>query len=172
MLKNTLAVLGLLSLMLVVGGASWEALNPRSSSPSARGPLGLTAAELPISRHFHTTTTIPANVAIQIPIPPSLGLLIRKVKLSTQGGLGSFNFSIDGQLVAVTNPAGTGIFFDPMLFVPPGSVLEVFAPSSIPIADDRNVASLTEGEARVSRIEAIRIGIQHEQSISEDAHFL
>ena len=132
MLKNTLAVLGLLSLMLVVGGASWEALNPRSSSPSARGPLGLTAAELPISRHFHTTTTIPANVAIQIPIPPSLGLLIKKVKLSTQvpGALGSFNFSIDGQLVAVTNPAGTGIFFDPMLFVPPGSILEVIAISS------------------------------------------
>ena len=33
MLKNTLAVLGLLSLMLVVGAASWEALSPATQIP-------------------------------------------------------------------------------------------------------------------------------------------
>ena len=36
MLKNTLAVVGLLSLMLVVGGASWEAFSPTTQIPQQK----------------------------------------------------------------------------------------------------------------------------------------
>ena len=78
MIRNTLAVLGLLSLMLVVGGASWEALNPTAQIPQEKPKIDTPKPEgaKPYTPSRLEWLALLLNANYRAAIPPERGLTV------------------------------------------------------------------------------------------------
>ena len=134
MLKNTLAAIGGLTLVALLGA---NALTPAAQSPSPGG--GLRVADLPISRSFHMTVS--GNTAMQF--PANAGVLITEIGATNDAG-GTVTMTVNGAPVAKVqmptnvsgncssayNPKATQYQmykyrFEPPLLVAPGSSFDI-----------------------------------------------
>ena len=121
-MKTTLAAVGLISVLTLLGGAAWKTFANPDTAPAVRGPMGTTVADLPVSRHSSVVLSLPDNQPAIVPFPSAVGFLITEIAASIPGdSLTRGTIRIDG---AITAEWTGNKSFNPPILVPPSSTLE------------------------------------------------
>jgi len=133
-MHRTLAIVGLLALLVVLGSAAHPVLAP-SSGTVQQAPTGVRVADLPLGRHVHGTILVPTGSLagggpfVSIPLPPSFGIAIASIAVSAMGSGGAVEVIVDGVLAARIVPTTEKPHeFNPPLLVRPGATLQLTSP--------------------------------------------
>jgi len=119
----------------VLGGAGYKAFQPPLELGTPQGTGGLRIADLPMSRHFHTTFPVPpgTNTLMDVTMPPGAGLALHSltvfdiypvdITIEINGAQVFFRLG-DGN---VNSSRDKGKELIPAMIAPPGSHVRVAA---------------------------------------------
>ena len=133
MFQRTLAAIGLLAVLALLGAAATRTLTPASPvpTPTTTGPLGIRVADLPMSRHFYQRlqlgpSTLGSSITeATVPLPAGVGLVIREITAPTSQ-LSQVKFEIlenGNSRVVGSLTSGQTTLSPPAVFMPGSAVM-------------------------------------------------